>query len=178
MRKICLPRAIDAIRVLRLVFGFPSGRSTHVVRFSARIANPCVKAALLPLLAISIAPSRARADCGHDVSSAASRARLASLSGLQQLEESGALRSQPAPLVPRGSSPCSGAGCREGRQLPDVPSPSSTVRNDSWCHVALAEQADNALCVGLIAIAPALQTRHYTSPLERPPRPPVARTLP
>ena len=136
-----------------------------------RQLTPRATGALFVLLVFgaAFAPT-ARAGCGHEVSSKASRAERKSLADLEVLRYSGTEPADSTPADPRRKLPCSGASCSQGQDLPQAPVTSSTLKSEQgyctactpgWGHSKSPERP-----AGVLAVHP----RHSTSPLERPPR--------
>ncbi len=126
----------------------------------------------------SVAPSQARAGCGHDVTSNLIRSVEESLFDLDVLKSSATDRANPAPAVPRRDLPCSGPGCSKGRNLPQAPATSIPVRiSDPCCCMTFATGGDGPDAAEKLADLPIAHPRHNSSPLERPPRHPRSYTL-
>jgi hypothetical protein len=119
---------------------------------------------------MAVAPAAARAGCGHNVSSGASRLTRRTLS---DLIVPGSLPGDAGGMVPAGPMrvpACSGLACSRDRGLPDAPSIPSRVRSEPVCW-SVVESARSgpefdAIAVELLPAHP----RHSTSPPERPPR--------
>jgi hypothetical protein len=136
----------------------------------SRAKQSLAMALLVPLAAFAIAPSPARAECGHGVRSSANRSATRSLSGLEALHEAGALAVDPAPDTPRRDRPCSGPTCSEKRELPHAPALSAPVRNDSCCRSIPVLAATTPESSDLKPVLIGVRPRHATFPPERPPR--------
>jgi hypothetical protein len=125
-----------------------------------------------------VAPSPARASCGHDVTSNQIRSSRESLSELELLKYTGTDQANSAPAGPRREMPCSGPSCSPARGLPLAPATSVPVRiSDLWCCMTISsrwEEPDSAEKPVDLSIS---HPRHNTSRLERPPRNPQPRTL-
>jgi hypothetical protein len=139
-----------------------SGRATH-----------SVAGAFCLLLAVGgVAPSPARASCGHDVSSSVGRSAGKSLSNLELFRYSAANPFDSALGDPRRDRPCSGPSCSRAPSVPHAPAPlpTMTVRSDPWCCTTAALRWGAPESIGMLAGRSTSQPRHGTSPLERPPR--------
>jgi hypothetical protein len=145
-----------------------------VSSFQERAKQGIAGAFFMLLVVGGVAPSSARASCGHDVTSDLIRSAQESLYGLDILKYS----ADPAPAGHRRDLPCSGPGCSEGRNWPPAPATSISVRiSDPFCCKTFAirgEGRDSAENLDDPSIA---HPRHIPSPLERPPRDPRRRTL-
>jgi hypothetical protein len=125
---------------------------------------------MLLVMAI-IAPTTARASCGHDVKSQPIRSARESLADLELLKYSDAEHANSAPAVPRPESPCSGSSCSRGHGLPATPVISFLVRmSDSCCCTAGSSRRDDPDSVIKPVELSMMYPRYHTSRVERPPR--------
>ena len=137
-------------------------------------ANHWIAGAFCMLLVVGgVAPSPARASCGHDVTSNLIRSARESLSDLDVLIYS----ADSTPAAPRRDLPCSGPGCSEGRNLPQAPATSIPVRiTDPFCCTTVATYGNGPDSAEKLADLSISRPRHNSSPLDRPPRDPQPRT--
>ena len=122
-----------------------------------------------------IAPSMARAGCGHNVTSIRTRATQSSIDILQPTSLPGSQSSEPGPGIPERNRPCTGPYCSSREpDLPRAPAgspvPRSDARSGTIATLAWTDERGDYRPAGVLVVHP----RHLTSPLERPPRPPVA----
>lgn len=139
-------------------------------------AKPWIAGAFCMLLVVGgIAPSTARASCGHNVTSDLIRSSRDSVSELELLRyDSSAESVESAPASPRRDLPCSGPSCSQGgRNLPQAPAPTVSVRmSDPWCCTSNSPGWDGPESAEKPAEFSLSSPRHLTSPIERPPRHP------
>ena len=130
------------------------------------------------LVAGSVAPSEARAGCGHDVTSNLIRSVEESLFDLDVLKAAATDRATPGPRGPASGSARSGPSCSKGRNLPQAPATSIQVRiSDPCCCMTFATGGNGPDAAEKLADLPIAHPRHNSSPLERPPRHPRSHTL-
>jgi hypothetical protein len=146
-------------------------------------SSPCrakhlVAGAFWVLLAVGgVAPSPARAGCGHDVTSNVSRSNAKLVSNLELFRASALDLNHSSPVGPRRNLPCSGPSCSEGQGLPHAPATSLPLRSDPWCCTTLAIQWRAPQSANRLAKPCTAHPRYSASPIERPPRTPRPRTL-
>jgi hypothetical protein len=138
-----------------------------------------IAVAFCTLLVIGgVAPSPARASCGHDVTSSPIRSAWESLSDLELLKYSGADQANSAPTGPRQELPCSGPSCSRGRDLPPAPATSVAFgMSDPWCYTTNSSRWDDRDWAAMPVDLSILHPRHSTSRPERPPRNPQQLTF-
>ena len=126
------------------------------------------------LLTGGVAPSTARASCGHDVTSNLSRSTRESLYELDVLKDSASLTRE----MPRRDLPCSGPRCSKSQNLPQAPATSVPVRiTDPFCCTTFATREndpDSDLKPAELSVP---SPRYIASRLERPPRIPFSPTI-
>ena len=141
------------------------------------ISSPCgqlkqgAAGAFCMLLAmVAVAPEKAWAGCGHQVTSTASRSVSSYQSGLETFEIDGIDNAEPPPADSQRRLPCSGPSCSEGRKVPLVPAPNSSVRSELWGNTHTGSSWERPGLAHNLETRNALRPRSTTSPIERPPR--------
>jgi hypothetical protein len=129
------------------------------------------------LVVAGIAPTPARAGCGHGVTSNLSRSTSNWLLGPELFRHSAAGPADLAPARPGRDLPCSGPSCSQRRGVPQTPAPSSPVRSDPWCDTIAASCRDVPDSPEELTNPSPSHPRHRISPPERPPRHPRLRPL-
>ena len=125
-----------------------------------------------------VAPSPARASCGHDVTSNRIRSARESLSDLELWKYSGADQANSAPAGPRRELPCSGPSCSRRQGFPSAPVTSVLVTmSDPWCCTTISSRRDDPDSAQKPVDLSIAYPRYNTARVERPPRIPQPRTL-
>ena len=118
-----------------------------------------------------VAPSPARASCGHDITSNQSRSARESLSDLTLSKELDADQVNSATAGPHGGLPCSGPSCSRGRGFPPAHPTSVIVKMiEPWCCTTVSRHWDDPVSAEKPVDLSISHPRHNTSRLERPPR--------
>jgi hypothetical protein len=118
-----------------------------------------------------VAPSPARASCGHDVTSNRIQSARESRSDLELLKYSGADQANSAPAGPRRELPCSGPSCSRSQGLPSAPVTSILVRmSDPWCCTTISSRWDDPDSADKPVDLSIAHPRYNASRVERPPR--------
>lgn len=149
----------------------PSGATISMRIPSSGRANRPFAGALLVLLATGfLAPSPARASCGHGVTSRADRRLDHSASSLASLSEVIAHPTRSSPTVPLPARPCSGPSCSRRQGLPPSPTTVLNLGNESGCLTGLVSPSRGCDPAGELRDGLRPHPRLSTSPFERPPR--------
>lgn len=122
------------------------------------------------LVGAAVAPSQARAGCGHYVVSEFERARSVS-TDLRILGEPPGDHSGRAPApAERRERPCSGPSCSEGPQRPEAPTVTATPAGDRWCDTTATARVADPAAGGALEDGPSPRPLIRPTSLERPPR--------
>ncbi len=164
------PRPDSLLLISQIAVPSPT-RADMIPSFHER-AKRWVAGAFCVLLTVGgIAPSTARAGCGHGVTSNLSRSVQESLSSLEGFGHFTVEQNDSTPASPRRDRPCSGLSCSQGRRMPQVPAASSTsLRSDPWCCTTIVSCWDSPDLAESLPNPFLSCPRHNTSPPERPPR--------
>jgi hypothetical protein len=119
---------------------------------------------------VAFAPGNVRAECGHHVTSKASRSVSIDQSGLEAFEFTAIDAARPDPADPQQKLPCSGPSCSRGRSVPFAPVPATSVRSELSGNVDQSLEGDAAECDREFEARSTPRSRFSTSPIERPPR--------
>ena len=123
------------------------------------------------LLVVGVAPNRAQAGCGHDVTSSESRLIRDALADMELFHYPARDRLTDCPGAhARGRAPARHALREQG--LPQVPVPSLSLRSDLWCCMTIATDRIGRKSAHALDTSSRPHPRHETFPPERPPAPP------
>jgi hypothetical protein len=170
----CRPLKIDSVPSslspgFHLIVPYPTRLS--MLSLFREPAKDRVAGAFLMLLAIgSIAPSRAQASCGNNVTSTVLRSNPESYS-TPRLIGHFAKHGDVAPAGRRRDVPCTGPTCSRGRGSSTVPSIPVRISDPRRC-TTVAFCSDDQSSTPKPTDVDLLHARHNSSPPERPPRNP------